>query len=51
MVDFHEIQQGCHATEGDLDAICLNPRASTIPERFTTTVRNVTMETKVRCLP
>jgi hypothetical protein len=25
LVDFHEIQQGGHATEGDLDAINFNP--------------------------
>jgi hypothetical protein len=31
-VDFHEIQQGGHATEGDLDAIIFNPVASTIPK-------------------
>jgi hypothetical protein len=31
LADFHEIQQGDYATEGDLEATLLIPVASTIP--------------------
>jgi hypothetical protein len=33
VVDFHEIQQGGHTIEGDVDASSFNPVASTVPEQ------------------
>jgi hypothetical protein len=32
LVEFHEIQYGGHAIEGDLDAVLFNPVSSTIPK-------------------